>query len=183
MIISGGMVADENKYNQDKAEGNRGKNKWYIKPNNISRGVCMEMERMKRYKDKINIILKRLNQIKDWISGYTTNDFVGDEKTKLATYKAFQESVEACMDIVAMGCKDLKIVPKDDYTNIESLDFINATLKAALTEANSLRNRLVHRYNQMDDILVFDGIKDMSLRIIEFVEVLEQWIQQKLKEV
>ena len=42
------------------------------------------------------------------------------EKTKLATYKAFQEIVEACMDIVAMMCKDSKIPPQDDYTNQES---------------------------------------------------------------
>ena len=55
--------------------------------------IIMEIERAKRYRDKISIILKRNDEINDWIGGYDSEDFVHDEKTKLATYKAFQEIV------------------------------------------------------------------------------------------
>lgn len=57
----------------------------------------------------------------------------------LAVYKAAQEIMEASLDIVAMVCKDSKLVPKDDYANIEMLHgkgIIREKLKAALTEAN-----------------------------------------------
>ena len=53
----------------------------------------------------------------------------------------------------------MKNCPKDDYTNIERLEFIDENMKKALMEANGLRNRLVHRYNQMDDLIAFVSIK------------------------
>ena len=74
----------------------------------------MIRERIKRYKDKINII-RRSGNINEWTEGYEAENFLRDEKTKLATYKAFQEIVESYMDIIAMACKDEEIVPKDDY--------------------------------------------------------------------
>jgi uncharacterized protein YutE (UPF0331/DUF86 family) len=45
-----------------------------------------------------------------------------EERTRLAIYKAFQEIVEALFDIIAMKLVDLKIPPKDDYTNIKILE-------------------------------------------------------------
>jgi len=119
----------------------------------------MKVERIKRYKDKINVIMRRSENISEWIREYGEEDFLRDEKTKLATYKAFQEIVESCMDIIGMACKDEEIVPKDDYTNIERLEFLDDDMKKALMEANGLRNRLVHRYNQTDDLIAFVSIK------------------------
>lgn len=142
----------------------------------------MEIERAKRYRDKMNIILKRNDEINDWIGGYNSEDFVHDEKTKLATYKAFQEIVEASMDCIAMACKDEKIVPKDDYTNIESLGVIEEGMRSILIEANGLRNRLVHRYNHTDDILAFENMLGLLPGVMEFVNVVETWIRKKLNE-
>jgi len=143
----------------------------------------MEEDRLKRYWDKINLISKRSDEIRKW-TGIRSEDFIGDEKTKLATYKAFQEVVEASMDVVAMICKDLKIPPKDDYTNIKilktkiSFDDIEKTL----IEANGLRNRIVHRYNTMDDLLAFKSMKEILPEISKFIEGVKKWIRQGLKE-
>lgn len=143
----------------------------------------MEEDRLKRYWDKVNLVSKRSDEIRKW-TGIRSEDFIGDEKTKLATYKAFQEVVEASMDIVAMICKDLKIPPKDDYTNIKilktkiSFDDIEKTL----IEANGLRNRIVHRYNTMDDLLAFKSMKEILPEISKFIEGVKKWIRQGLKE-
>ena len=142
----------------------------------------MKVERIKRYKDKINVIMRRSENISEWIREYGEEDFLRDEKTKLATYKAFQEIVESCMDIIAMACKDEEIVPRDDYTNIERLEFLDENMKKALMEANGLRNRLVHRYNQMDDLIAFVSIKELLPKIEEFVDVIERWIWERLRE-
>jgi len=142
----------------------------------------MIRERIKRYKDKINIIIRRSENIKEWTEGYEAENFLRDEKTKLATYKAFQEIVESCMDIIAMACKDEEIVPRDDYTNIERLEFIDENMKKALMEANGLRNRLVHRYNQTDDLIAFVSIKELLPKMEEFVDVIERWMREKLRE-
>lgn len=53
----------------------------------------MDIERAKRYKDKLNLILARSESVERWIANYKANDFVSDEKTMLASYKAFQETI------------------------------------------------------------------------------------------
>ncbi|MDD1749275.1 MAG: DUF86 domain-containing protein [Methanothrix sp.] len=140
----------------------------------------MEIERAKRYKDKTYIINKRANQIESWVQDLSSDQFLDDDRTKLATYKAFQEIVEACMDIVAMMCKDMNLVPKDDYSNIENLDKIDRKTKTSLAAANGLRNRLVHRYNQTDDRLALESINVLLPELSDFVETVELWIRGQL---
>lgn len=141
----------------------------------------MDENRLKRYWDKINLITERSAQIKEW-TALPSEDFITDEKTKLATYKAFQEITEACMDIVAMMCKDLKIPPKDDYTNLELLKTKISFENRSLIEANGLRNRLVHRYNATDNVLAFKSMKEILPGITKFVTGVKKWIRETLKE-
>ncbi|MCX6664559.1 MAG: DUF86 domain-containing protein [Euryarchaeota archaeon] len=140
----------------------------------------MDIERRDRYKDKLELIEKRLQEIEEW-TDISSEDFISDERTKLATYKAFQEVSESCMDIVAMACKDLKILPKDDYTNIEKLGSKLKINKRVLQEANGLRNRLIHRYNTTDDRIAFQSIQELTPQIILFAEGITRWIKRSLK--
>jgi uncharacterized protein YutE (UPF0331/DUF86 family) len=143
----------------------------------------MDIERISRYKDKLNIISERKQDIEEWMSGYDSSEFIKDKKTRLAVYKAFQELVEASFDVAAMACKDLKIIPKDDYSNIDLLfekKFINISLKNTLSESNGLRNRLVHRYNGLDDSIAFDSIMEHLTAISDFSEVIEKWLRSNL---
>ena len=144
----------------------------------------IDESRLRRYREKILHIERRISQIEEWTLNYTDEDFIRDEKTKLAVYKAFQEIVESIMDIIAMMCKDMGIPPKDDYTNIETignLGIINRELSEKLIEANGLRNRLVHHYNKLDDKIAFESIKELSEPILKFVGVVEDWIMKKLE--
>ena len=59
--------------------------------------------------------IKEADQIGEWALSNANLDFAEDEMTQLATYKAFQEITEACLDIVAMICKDSGGIPRDDY--------------------------------------------------------------------
>jgi uncharacterized protein YutE (UPF0331/DUF86 family) len=140
----------------------------------------MEIERAKRYKDKTNIAIKRIHQIESWVQDLSSDRFLDDDRTKLATYKAFQEIAEACMDIVAMMCKDMNLLPKDDYSNIENLDNIDRKTKISLAAANGLRNRLVHRYNQTDERIALESINVLLPQLSDFVEMVELWIRGQL---
>jgi uncharacterized protein YutE (UPF0331/DUF86 family) len=143
----------------------------------------MEIERIGRYKDKLNIISERAQDIEEWVKGIDSSDFINDKKTRFAAYKAFQELVEASFDIAAMACKDLKIIPKDDYTNIDLLfdkKIIDNNLKNALYESNGLRNRLVHRYNHLNDAMAFDSIQEHLQVIFYFREAIEKWLRSNL---
>jgi uncharacterized protein YutE (UPF0331/DUF86 family) len=140
----------------------------------------MDSERRNRYKDKIDLIEKRIQEIEEW-THISSEEFIEDERTKLATYKAFQELAESCMDIIAMACKDLKILPKDDYTNIEKLCTKLKFKKRVVQDTNRLRNRLIHRDNRTDDTIAFQSIKELLPEIIIFREVIKKWIKKSLK--
>lgn len=140
----------------------------------------MDQWRIKRYRDKLAVIQKRLEEIDEWTAGQDAEDFARDEKTKLATYKAFQEIVEASMDLIAMVCKDLKIAPKDDYANIANVPFLDAPMKQVLVEANGLRNWVVHRYNRADDLIAFGSVTELLPQFVIFVDVIEQWMRTNL---
>ncbi|MCX9085267.1 MAG: DUF86 domain-containing protein [Candidatus Methanoperedens sp.] len=143
----------------------------------------MDLDRISRYKDKLNIISERKQDIEEWVSGYDPSDFIEDKKTRLAVYKAFQELVEEYFDVAAMACKDLKIIPKDDYTNIDLLfekSIITVNLKNSLSESNGLRNRLVHRYNGLDNSLAFESIMEHLTAFSDFSEVIGKWLRSNL---
>lgn len=142
----------------------------------------MDIERAKRYKEKLNFISERLEDIEEWTS-IDVSDFISDKKTRLATYKAFQELIEASFDIVAMMCKDSRIIPKDDYTNVESLynkNIIEERLVKALAESNGLRNRLIHHYNTLDDRIAFESILALLTIFKYFTEVIDKWLKKNL---
>ena len=140
----------------------------------------MKIERAGRYKDKLDLIFKRAGQAEDWLEEVSSDVFLEDDKTKLASYKAFQEAVEACLDLVAMMCKDLGIKPHDDYGNLENLGDLTEGSKKVLIEANGLRNHLVHRYNKRDDLLALDSMRGLLSGIMAFGEEVEAWLEKML---
>ena len=140
----------------------------------------MITERAERYRDKFNILYKRIDEITEWTRDYSEEDFVRDEKTKLACYKAFQEAVEALTDISAMLCKDMKVPPKDDYYNIlklEELGVLDKRSADVLRETNGLRNRLVHMYNSIDDIVAFGRMTSLLDDLRRIAGGLERWVR------
>jgi len=135
----------------------------------------MEKERLKRYKEKLDLINTRKDELGEW-----SDDFFSDEKTKLASYKAFQEIAEAVFDIIAMMLKDKEKIPGDDYSNIDrlfQLKLIDGSLQKSLKEANGLRNRVIHEYNGLNDRTAFESIETLKPSIGKFVEIIEKWIK------
>jgi len=112
--------------------------------------VQMSTERTRRYRDKLDLIILRAGQAQTWLDEDCPELFLADDRTKLATYKAFQEAVEASLDLVAMMCKDLGLNPQDDYGNLEELGDLSDVSRAVLMVANGLRNHLVHEGNRPD---------------------------------
>ncbi|GCC10571.1 hypothetical protein IPdc08_00601 [archaeon] len=110
-------------------------------------------------------------------------NFAEDRKTKLAIYKAFQEAVEAGTDIVAMMVNDYGDVPQDDYTNLDILynkNIISSELRNTLKEANGLRIRVVHDYNDIIDEIVYVSIMRLLESLEEFAGLTEKWMSKKI---
>lgn len=133
---------------------------------------------MKRYKDKLERIERRDKEISEW------KEFALErEKEKLATYKAFEEVVEASMDLVAMIVRDIKKIPQDDYSNIERLEeegMIEKGIGEGLKEANGLRNRIVHEYNGLDERIALDSMEKILPKIEKFSDVVKGWLKKQI---
>ncbi len=142
--------------------------------------ASISVERASRYKDKLDLLFKRAGQAEKWLADASAQDFLKDEKTMLASYKAFQEAVEASQDLVAMMCKDTGIRPQNDYSNLERLESISTRSRSVLIEANGLRNHLVHRYNKRDDLMALESMKDLLPGIAAFGEEVEIWLERML---
>jgi uncharacterized protein YutE (UPF0331/DUF86 family) len=138
----------------------------------------MEKKRKNRYFEKIIFLLKRDSQIKEWVLEYENIKEGRSEKSLLAIYKAFQESVESCLDIVAMMCRDSDLIAKDDYTNIERA-IEDEAIRDILIRANGLRNRIIHLYNKTDESLALGGIKELLPGMERFGEKTKGWIKTR----
>jgi len=137
----------------------------------------MEINRLKRYKEKLDLIERRLDEVFEW-----KVLFLSDEKSKLASYKAFQEIVEASMDIIAMIIKDENLVPKDDYSNIDIAEenkLLSNDLCTQLRDMNGLRNRIIHEYNDLSDKTALESIDNFHPEVTKFMEQIEKWLKKK----
>jgi hypothetical protein len=57
----------------------------------------MDQERIKRYRDKLAVIQKCLEEIDEWTEGHDAEDFACDEKTKLPRLAGFVDVIEQWM--------------------------------------------------------------------------------------
>ena len=134
-------------------------------------------KRKKRYMQKMYHGRKRIELVEEWqeekVSEYET-------KSLLAIEKAAQEAIEVATDLIAMMLKDTAIPPTDDYTNISrilELGLVNKDIGAIMKEANGLRNRLIHVYNDIDIEVLMQSINRVLPGISDFLDVVEKWLR------
>ena len=132
----------------------------------------MDELRSKRYRDKIQHIF-------DYIQELPLE--AKNELEKRGIFYSLQTSIEAMVDLIAMLVKDLGIQVKDDNFNISEIVKIrklNPGLGEKLRKANGLRNIIVHRYNQIDDKLILDSIKDVKNLLIQWIKIVEECLNE-----
>lgn len=135
--------------------------------------------RVNRYLSKITHAKGRAVLVEQWLE---EEDSTTDIKTILAIGKAFQEMVESAVDLLAMLLKDCSSPPLDDYTNINQameLGVLPDTMGPLLREANGLRNRLIHMYNDVETGILLESIKRLLPGLVSYLEVIRNWIEKK----
>ncbi len=142
----------------------------------------MDKERIKRYKEKQEKLSEYLSYLKEWTQDLKVEDFNKTNiKDQFSIYHAFQIVVEIITDLSAMVVKDLKKIPKDDYSNLESLikdKIINKELSLRIKEANGLRNRIVHDYNSIEDDIAYKSILNILNSVKQFKEIVDEWLKK-----
>jgi len=137
----------------------------------------MDQERKDRYLDKLKWIHDRSRFIDVWLGELLDFQNNTDTKTVLAIFKAFQEITESFMDCIAMYLRDNNIPPRDDYANIDRVELFSNDQKQLLREMNSLRNRIIHRYNGTDEYLALTGISHSLSEIVSLTDTFQIWIE------
>jgi uncharacterized protein YutE (UPF0331/DUF86 family) len=144
--------------------------------------IPLDNKRIERYIEKLEHFNKIMKKLVEWIEYLDDNRFLAlDLKEQFGIYHAFQIIIEIITDLIAMVVKDLKVKPKDDYSNINCLKeqkFLSGELSSSLRKLNGLRNILVHDYNGIDDLLAFKGLKENTRFIKEFYEVMREWLKK-----
>jgi uncharacterized protein YutE (UPF0331/DUF86 family) len=134
--------------------------------------------RTKRYMLKIEHARGRSALVHDWLK---EKGLENDLRTMLAIHKAFQEIVEVIMDLIAMMLKDTSTPPLDDYTNISKAvvhGLLPQESESVLREANGLRNRLIHVYNDINGGKAVGSIQKLLPKLDEYLRVIDKWIKQ-----
>jgi len=143
----------------------------------------MEEERIKRYNDKLEYLNQTIANLYEWTEGIDSRTFSEsiELQKQYGIYHAFQLSIEIITDLIAMVVKDLKLIPKDDYLNLETITnkkIISPDLAARLREANGLRNRIVHDYNGLNNEIAFNRLIDLLKYLKEFMGGVKEWLKK-----
>ncbi len=133
----------------------------------------MDDERKNRYRDKINFIIEKIESIPK------TN--FDDNIVKDAAFYKIQTAIEYATDIAAMLVRDLGKDVGDDYHNLEILkdeNLIDREMYEKLKKLNGMRSIIVHRYNKIEEDLIFNYINEIRKIIFDFIEIVENVIQR-----
>ena len=143
----------------------------------------MEEERIKRYNDKLEYLNQTIEHLNNWTERIDSKEFIErlELQKQYGIYHAFQIGIEIITDLVSMIVKDVKLIPKDDYSNINILKnkkIVSEDLAAKLREANGLKNRIVHDYNGLDNEIAYDRLTNLIKYFQEFKVKAKEWLKK-----
>jgi len=143
----------------------------------------MEEERIKRDNDKLNYLNQTIENLNNWTESIDSREFIErlELQKQYGIYHAFQIGIEIITDLVSMIVKDVKLIPKDDYSNISTIKnkkIIDADLAAKLREAYGLRNRIVHDYNGLDNEIAYNRLLNLLGFFQEFKVKAKEWLKK-----
>ena len=143
----------------------------------------MEEERIKRYDDKLEYLKQTIENLNNWTESVDSKEFIErlELQKQYGIYHAFQIGIEIISDLVSMIVKDIKLIPKDDYSNINIIknkNIVSEDLAAKLREANGLRNRIIHDYNGLDNEIAYNRLLNLLKYFLEFKVKAKEWLKK-----
>jgi len=132
-----------------------------------------------RIKDKLSELQSYLIELEEDLPD-SMDEYLKQRMTKRACERTFQLACEDVLDIcnLVIAGKGL-MLPKDSRDAIGKLTenkIIPEKLSSRLQDMVSFRNLLVHRYGKVDDNRVYLHLKEETIDLYKFIEVIEDFI-------
>lgn len=130
---------------------------------------------------KLSRIVENLSALKA-VKGLALKDWQADAVRKAASERWLHICIEAAIDLNAHVLVGLgHPAPPDGYQSFLDLALhtriIDADLAAKLAPSAGLRNRLVHRYDDIDDALVLKGVGEAVRLFPRYVELVSKYVE------
>ncbi len=131
---------------------------------------------------KLSRIVESLSDLKV-LRGMTIEEWRADAMQQAAAERWFHLCVDAAIHLNGLLLVGLgHPAPADGYLSFLELarrtKIIDADLAAKLAPTVGLRNRLVHRYDDLDDALVLEGIGEAVRLLPRYVELVSEYLEQ-----
>lgn len=131
-----------------------------------------------RITDKIKEIGNYLEELLSIIPA-NFEEYERDFKARAACERYFEKIIEAIVDLAFLFIRNKKYPqPSDDKATFDILaekEVISKELAERLKAAKSMRNFIAHEYGEIDDLKVFNSIKEeLEADIKEFIQEVEK---------
>jgi len=132
---------------------------------------------------KLAVMLEALDRLRS-ASGLTLADWMRDADHRDASKHRLQVCIEAAIDVNAhllVGAGHP--APADAYQSFldaaEKLSLLPRDDALRLAPTAGLRNRLVHRYDSLDEELVLAGVEELLVVLPRFIEAVEAYLSRR----
>lgn len=132
---------------------------------------------MGRVEDKILIVEKFLDELIEVVPN-SFELYINNIEKRLASQKAFENIIESVNDLAILIIKekgfDLPVEDKRAFDILAKSKLISEDLAFRLKKAKGMRNFLVHRYDNINDEIVYDAISnEIAKDTKEFLRVIK----------
>ena len=117
------------------------------------------------------------------IEALTLPQYLADRLRRKAVERLLQEVVEASVDVNLHLLRTLGVpLPGDYYSSFIDIGrhaIVSTDLAERLAPAAGLRNRLVHEYDEIDDAIVLQAVRDARRDFSAYLSAVEGYLQAK----
>ncbi|MBD0266954.1 MAG: DUF86 domain-containing protein [Cyanobacteria bacterium Co-bin8] len=131
---------------------------------------------------KLQVMLRNLGLLQRHSSA-SEQEFLGNVEQQLIVERLLHLIIEAAIDINNHLLVSNSQPPSDTYFNsfiqVGRLGLLPAELAQRLAPSAGLRNRLVHEYDDLNLVLVYQAIKFALAQYPQYVEAIQAHLPQK----
>ncbi len=132
---------------------------------------------------KLGLISEHLKILQEIKNSTAQSEYLEDRRQQLIVERLLHLIVEAAIDINNHVVVRIGQSPSEDYygsfAKAARVGLISSELATQLAPSAGLRNRLVHDYDDLDNIIIYNSIEFALVNYAEYILQVQRYIKQK----